>query len=190
MSDNLFVRGSRVLGQAVGAFTKAREELLKKPGFVEGLAKSSEWSGGNLEDTDYAHRRAARNSWYYTGVNMRALDLVSSKYNIFLNPSGIEGEGEIVPGHPFLKVMRNPNPYMSEGLLWQYTHWWSDLKGESFWFVSPISGGGGLEEIWPLPAGNVDMEFTDDFKDIKRYVLKVGDRWYYIRGVYDLLLYR
>lgn len=176
---DVVVGGARTLGTALGTFTKAREQALRNPSFVSGLADTSRWKGGVMSNQEQAQMRAARNSWIYTGINFKSLDLSASKADVFFNPGGIEGEGEAAPNHPFMTMMRRPNPYMGRGLLWQYTHWWMDLSGNAYWFIAP--GEGGLPgEIWPLPANNVDIEFTDDGKKIKRFVLKVAGLWFYL----------
>lgn len=176
--NDLIVNAASTIGSAAGAYQKAKDSMLKKPEFVQGLSSASQWSGGSLQNTEQAQLRAARNSWYYTGVNLKALDLSSSKIDIYNNPSGLEDEGEKAEGHPFLKVLRRPNPYMGKSLLMQYTEWWMDLQGEAFWFIEP-DGSNGIKGIWPLPSNTMDIEFTPDGKNIERYVIKL-QRWYYV----------
>lgn len=179
--SNIVVGTAKTLGMAQGAFLKAREQMLRKPDFIASLSQSSSWNGGNLGNQEQAQMRAARNTWFYTGVNKKAMDLGMSKLDVYFNPSGLEEDGKKAEGHPFLKILRRPNPYMGKSLLFQYTSWWMDLQGEAFWFIEPGMNNGvsGIKGIYPLPSNAMDIEFTDDGKSIKRYVLKL-DRWYYI----------
>lgn len=179
--SNIVVGTAKTLGMAQGAFLKAREQMLRKPDFIASLSQSSSWNGGNLGNQEQAQMRAARNTWFYTGVNKKAMDLGMSKLDIYFNPSGLEEDGKKAEGHPFLKILRRPNPYMGKSLFLQYTSWWMDLQGEAFWFIEPgiNNGVGGIKGLWPLPSNAMDLEFADDGKSIKRYILKL-DRWYYI----------
>lgn len=174
---------AKLIGSASGAFIKARETMLKKPDFVAGLSQQSQWTGGSLINLEQSQMRAARNSWVYVGINKKALDLAAAKLDIYLNASGLEDEGEKAEGHPFLKVLRRPNPYMGKALLMQYTQWWLDLQGEAFWFIEPETAGKGVKGIWPLPSNSMDIEFTEDGKHIKCYILKL-QQWYRIDPKY------
>lgn len=182
LSDTV-VNIAKIIGSASGAFIKARETMLKKPDFVAGLSQQSQWTGGSLINLEQSQMRAARNSWVYVGINKKALDLAASKLDIYLNASGLEDEGEKAEGHPFLKTLRRPNPYMGKALLMQYTQWWLDLQGEAFWFIEPETAGKGIKGIWPLPSNSMDIEFTEDGKHIKSYILKL-QQWYRIDPKY------
>lgn len=181
MADRIAKIASTV-GRAYGSFIKARDEMLRKPQFVADYIQQTAWQGGMFDNTDQATMRAIRNSWVYSDIQMKALDIAMSKIDIYSNPTGLNGEGKQAPGHDFLKVLRRPNPYMGQGLLWQYTHWWMDLRGKSFWFLAP-GVGGNIAEIWPLPANKMAMEPTDDNKGIKRWILKLH-RWWYLDPKY------
>ena len=181
MADRITKIASTV-GRAYGSFIKARDEMLRKPQFVADYIQQTAWQGGMFDNTDQATMRAIRNSWVYSDIQMKALDLAMSKINIYNNPAGLDGEGEQAPGHDFLKVLRRPNPYMGSGLMWQYTHWWMDLRGKAFWFLAP-GVNREIAEIWPIPANRMAMEPTDDNKGIKRWILKLS-RWWYLDPKY------
>ena len=180
--QDAIVSASRTLGMANGAFIKAKEQMLRRPDFVAGMAQESQWNGGQLGlNTEAAQRRAARNSWFYAGVNKKALDLSGSKLDIYNNPSGLEDDGVKAEAHPFYNTLRRPNPYMGKSLLMQYTQWWMDLSGEAFWFMNPEPGG--IKELWAIPSNKMDMEFTPDGKKLKCYIAKLH-QWYRIDPAY------
>lgn len=185
IDNNLLVRGAELLGTAINRFRKARDSgLTTKPTFVTGLAQESEGQATQFEH-EAAQRRAVQNSWFFAGVQTKSLDLSQAKMDVYLNPSGLQGEGEPAVGHPFLNLLRRPNPYMSFALLIQYLSWWLDLSGEGFIFLEP--GNGGLKGLWPLPSNKMDIEFTADKKDIKSYILKLT-QWYYINPKYIIFI--
>jgi HK97 family phage portal protein len=181
--SDIVVNSASVVGRAVGAFQKARDEMLRKPSFITGLAAESGWPGGNLVNVEAAQMRAARNSWLYTAINKKALDLSSAKLNIYNNPDGLEDSGNKAEGHPFYNVWRRPNPYMGRSMLLQYTEWWMDLQGEAFWFMEPEMSGVGIKGFWPIPSNKVDIEFTENGREIKRYIAKL-QQWYYLDPAY------
>ncbi len=187
MADNFLVRGANLLGQVAGSFIKARDGIAlskgKSPNFVAGLTQASgDWNGGRLSDTDAAQRRAVRNSWFFTGVNIKALDLAASKLDLFVNTGMEEDGGEKAIGHPFYSLLKRPNKYMGASMMMQYTEWWLELQGEAFWFLEPGKSGG-LNGLWALPSNSMDIEFTEDNKDIKSFVLKLSN-WYYLDPKY------
>src|SRR5690606_7283522 len=110
--NNFIVNIAETLGSAIAAYNKAKVQYTKKNDFVAGLADQTQWGGGSLANLESAQMRAVRNSWFFTGINTKALDLGSAKFGLFYNPSGIEDDGVPAEGHPFMKVIRRPNPYM------------------------------------------------------------------------------
>ena len=172
------------MGAAVGSFTKARNNILaKSPEFHQEMVETAIWDGGDfLRNKDAAQRRAIQNGWLFKSINEIAKNVSTGEMDIFWNPSGVESEGEVLPNHPFTKVLRRPNQYMGRGMLWQYTSWWLELDGNSFWFLQPDSGNG-ISQIWPLPANKIRIELAPDKKSIFRYTLMLN-RWFYIDPKY------
>lgn len=83
-------------------------------------------------------------------------------------------ESEEVPRHPFIDLMRRPNPYMSGRLLKAMTIMHLDLCGVAFWLKVQNS----LRrpaELWPLPAGNfVRLILNDAGTDLVGYEFVAG----------------
>lgn len=62
-------------------------------------------------------------------------------------------EEEEIKRHPFLDLMRRPNPYMTGRDLKAITFMHRDLTGKAFWLLVSNSLGRPVE-IWPLPVAN------------------------------------
>ncbi len=62
--------------------------------------------------------------------------------------------------HPFLQVLRNPNPYLSERQYLKLTSYWLTQTGEAFWLIV-TDGTGRARELWPLAPSHVEKVSSD-----------------------------
>ncbi len=165
------------LGNTVGQFLKGiddgrrhpEEGEIHRPKMITAAADKARWSGGDLGMAEYATRRAMLNSWVYTAVMRKAMDVSAGQAGVFHNPSGVEGEGTQIPNHELMRILKKPNPVMGKQYLWQYTHQWLDLNGNSYWFLLPDETNRWLLEIWPLPAASVTPWPGNDPNDFIEY---------------------
>jgi len=151
--SNFFER----LGGAAGSIVKGYQlaSRIKRPSMLTAAADYSRWNGGDIGMQDAATKRAMINSWVYTAIQRKSMDVSAGKLSIVHNPEGLDTTGTPIHSHQLLKILRRPNPVISRSFLWLYTHMWLDLKGESYWFLLPDESGRWLQEIWPLPANEV-----------------------------------
>ena len=70
-------------------------------------------------------------------------------------------EDEELKRHPFLELMKEPNPYMTGRELKAMTFMHRDLTGKAFWLMV-FNGLGRPAEIWPLPVGNFSRFVFND----------------------------
>lgn len=143
------------IGTAVKSFQRASGGEYHRPEFLSSVAQEKRWDGGVFTQQDVAARRAIQNAWIYMSINRKAMEVSAGKVEVWYNPAGLEDTGKELPGHPFLKLMRRPNPYMGQAFFWQFTQWWLDLLGNAYWFIS-LDDNGKLVELWPMPANAVD----------------------------------
>lgn len=171
-------RFSTSVGHAIGAFLKgvAEGRDSKRPEMLVAGATSKRWHGGDLAQQEYAARRALANSWVYTAISRKSMDIAGAAMDaaIFHNPKHEVDGGIAIPDHSLLKILRKPNHVMGGNFLWQFTHQWLDLNGNAYWFLLPDETGRWLKEIWPLPATDVDpfpSEDPDKFLDYYAYTV-------------------
>ncbi len=117
--------------------------------------------------TDEARQRQAEqlakySVWIQSDINLIGNALSSVELRV-LNES--DTGNTPINNHPYEKIMRRPNPYMSSSFLKKYTSNWYQLRGEAYWMLVPNSLGE-LAEIWPLPANR--MTPVADGKDYIR----------------------
>ncbi len=81
-------------------------------------------------------------------------------------------EGVEDPSHPTRRLMRRPNPFLSEAQLWELTSTHYDLVGNAFWHKAR-SASGQVVELWPLRPDRVKIVSHPD-KYIVGYLYSVG----------------
>lgn len=178
---NMLSRIASTLGEAYREFRQASgmqtPGQAKRPQFLSGMAEQEKWKGGEMGAKDAAYKRSLMNSWVYTAINFKASEMASGRLYIVQNQSGLEEDAVPVTQHPFLQVLKRPNPLMGRGYLWRYTHWWLDLSGNSYWFLAPDEDGN-LAEIWPMPANLVNPFPGDQNRMVDYYEYQVnGQIW-------------
>lgn len=159
--SNLFERAAFGLGKALQSFRNGAGLTVdtspaRRPEFLTATAEAAKWKGGAFNgDREAAQRRALQNSWVFTAINEKAMEISKGRLHVYRD-NGLDDDAQQIAGHPFERVMRHPNPLMGRALMWQFTHWWQDLDGNSYWFLAPDAENE-LAEIWPLPANMVNV---------------------------------
>jgi HK97 family phage portal protein len=174
------------LGSAVKAFQVAlngERRPVRRPAFLNTVAESEKWKGGDLGAKDAAYKRAVQNSWIYTSIDYKARELSAGRMYVSRNESGTEDGGVIVPNHPLTRILRKPNSLMGRGYLWRYTQWWLDLSGNAYWFLAPDEDDC-LAEVWPIPANAVNPVPGDKERLVDYYEYTVNGRVFPIPAEY------
>ena len=174
------------IGSAVRSFQIAAQGSQTKahrPMFLNSVADSEKWKGGDLGQKDAAYKRAMQNSWIYTALHFKSNELAAGRLSIVRNETGLEGDAVPVKNHPFTRILRRPNQLMGRGLLWQYSQWWLDLSGNAYWFLAPDEDNN-LAEIWPLPANAVNPFPGDKERLVDYYEYTVNGRLWKIPAEY------
>ena len=81
-------------------------------------------------------------------ANLNAQSVSNTSYGLY---RGDDNEAPEVTSHPFLEVLKRPNPYMDSKLLWRHTQLSLELCGRAYWKLVP----GVLTpvvEVYPLQA--------------------------------------
>jgi HK97 family phage portal protein len=83
---------------------------------------------------------------------------------------------EVPRSHPLVKLMRNPNPDMTRWMLWYLSMAYTDLIGNSYWYVAENKMGLPAA-LWPVPSDIVKIIPGEPKKKqsmIKEYELDWG----------------
>jgi HK97 family phage portal protein len=143
-------------------------------------AEQHKWSGGDIGAREAAQKRALQNSWVFTAIDKKALAITDGRLHVYW----LRAEGDdMIVNHALERLLRRPNPYMGRSYLMQYTHWWQELDGNSYWFLAPDSQGN-LAEIWPMPAGWVRAKPGDKERFVDYYEYQANGRLFQIPAEY------
>ncbi|MHB0922638.1 MAG: phage portal protein [Bellilinea sp.] len=146
------------MGKTLRAFRSGMADDTRaiRPGFLGATAEAGKWKGGSFNpDRIAAQQRAIQNSWVFTAINEKAMEVSKGRLSVYQD-DGVTDDGEPIAGHQLTRILRKPNPLMGRALFWQFTHWWMDLDGNAYWFLAPDAVGE-LAEIWPLPSNAVTV---------------------------------
>lgn len=177
------------VGGAVRAYELARNGgeahgPARRPAFLTSQAQEGRWKGGTYNpDKSDAAARSLQNSWIYMMINRKAMEKSAARLYVVDNPEGLDDTGTVVKGHPFLGILRNPNPWMNYAFMSQYLDWWLDLMGECYVFLAPDEDGN-LAELWPLPSNAVNPVPGDAQRFIDYYEYTANGITYRIPAEY------
>lgn len=129
----------------------------------ETVTKWDDWSDEQIE------RLAVTSGWIYSDINITASTLAPLEFGVFEKTSD-EGLQEVVL-HDFEVLFEWPNEFMDQAWLMEYSVWWYQLRGESYWWLVPDRSGQ-LAEIWPIPASRM-QPVPDPKTYIKGYAYKM-----------------
>ena len=185
-SQSFLERAAYELGKTLRAFrtgASGDDPRGLRPSFLGATAEAGKWKGGQFSGArEEAQRRAIQNSWVYTAINEKAIEISKGRLRVGWVDTVTE-EAEIIQGHHFERVLRNPNPIMGRALLWQFTHWWMDLDGNSYWFIAPDEDG--LPgELWPLPSNAVRVWPGDQDRIVDYFEYQANGAMYKIPAEY------
>lgn len=173
----LLDRTLATLGRGLGTFTseyaKATRGLSERPAFLDAVARSEQWKGGQNWSDPAAQMRAMTNSWLYLAVDMIAREVGAAAFQV-TRQTRVDDEVEQIVNHPLEQLMRRPNAYMGGAFFWQYSTAWYLLDGNFYWFIATDEAGD-VAELWPLPANQVQVwpgDTADRFIDHYKYFVQ------------------
>lgn len=164
----------RILQYIVDGWTHAvpsrpnKARLGKKPyiSMLETMGKYGRVAGEDPK-TNEQYRLAMTSAWVSSDISLIGSRLASENARPNVYQDNEDGDPEIVKKHPYLKLLRRPNPLMSGSFLYRYTSGWYHLRGNAFWFLAtPAPGRGQISEIWPLPANHI-VPLPDSYREGK-----------------------
>src|SRR5438552_7037969 len=89
-------------------------------------------------------------SWVYAAVNAIAQDVARQKPFLFRNTGQADHEQVLLPQtHPLVRLLENPNPWMTPWELWYLTAVYLELTGNCYWYAAPQKRG---TVKWPTPG--------------------------------------
>jgi HK97 family phage portal protein len=101
---------------------------------------------------DHVEQLRNYQSWVYAAVNAIAQEVARQKPYLYLNSGQAEHEQTPLPHtHPLVRLLENPNPWMTPWELWYLTVLYLELTGNCYWYVAPL-GGGLPGELWIVPT--------------------------------------
>ena len=180
--DKTLATLGRGLGTFAGEYSKARQGLTERPAFLDAWARSEQWKGGQNWSDPAAQMRAMTNSWLFLAVDMIAREVGAAPFQV-TRQAGTDDEAEQIVNHPLERLMRRPNAYMGGAFFWQYCTAWYLLDGNFYWFVAQDETGD-VAELWPLPAGQVQVWPGDGERFVDHYKYFVQDVEYDLPAEY------
>lgn len=118
---------------------------------------------------DQWERMAITCAWVYSDVNLIAKSCSQTSFQVYE-----QTQEDLTPvvAHEFETLMQMPNPHWSRSLMWEYTVWWLELRGEAYWW-KVLDNAGDIAQIWPLPANKMEP-IPDRTKYISGFIYKPG----------------
>src|SRR5215211_635876 len=78
-------------------------------------------------------------SWVYAAVNAIAQEVARQRPFAFVNTGQAEHEQTPLPhAHPLVRLLDNPNPWMTPWELWYLTVLYLELTGNCYWYAAPM----------------------------------------------------
>lgn len=104
-------------------------------------------------DDSIDEQTAIKSSWVYSNVD--TIGKLTSESDLTVSTQAGDGNYNLEPSHPFVRLFERPNPHMSKSYLLRYTSMWLQLRGAAAWLLVP-SRGSELAEIWPIPTDRIE----------------------------------
>lgn len=163
------------LGSAVGTFQRAMSlaRIGRKPGFFSGVVEEARYDRGTGYE-EAAQKRAIVCSHVFSAISLIAREVSAAQFQV-VEYEGVDSKPIQIPNHPIEALLRVPNPHMGGVFLWEYTTWWLQLDGNAYWFLG-TDALGRLQEIWPLPASDIEIVPGDETQLIEAYEYTVQGR--------------
>lgn len=106
---------------------------------------------------DHVEQLRNYQSWVYAAVNGIAQEVARQRPFVFVNTGQAAHEQNPLPHtHPLIRLLDNPNPWMTPWELWYLTILYLELTGNCYWYAAPLRVGGNRigtpGELWIIPT--------------------------------------
>ena len=110
-------------------------------------------------------------SWVYAAVNAIAQEVARQKPYMYLNTGQADHEQTPLPqSHPLVRLVENPNPWMTPWELWYLTVLYLELTGNCYWYAA-AGANGQPAELWIVPTPWV-RALPDPVRFVKGYEVR------------------
>ena len=117
---------------------------------------------------DHVEQLRNYQSWVYAAVNAIAQEVARQRPFLFLNTGQADHEQTPLPhAHPLVRLLDNPNPWMTPWELWYLTVLYLELTGNCYWYTA-TSAAGRPAELWIVPTPWVRV-LPDPLRFVKGY---------------------
>ena len=96
-------------------------------------------------------------SWVYAAVNSISQEVARQRPFLFINTGQAEHEQTpLAHTHPLVRLLENPNPWMTPWELWYLTIVYLELTGNCYWYLAPYQSSSMRSdlpgELWIVPT--------------------------------------
>lgn len=96
-------------------------------------------------------------SWVYAAVNAIAQEVARHKPLVYHDTGPAEHDQESLPTtHPLVRLLTDPNPWLTPWELWYLTIVYLELTGNCYWYAAPLAVGDTRlsqpGELWIIPS--------------------------------------
>ena len=114
-------------------YHKARSRLVL-PAFLSDEAEGALRPFGATWGDDQLRRLAMSSAWVYSDINLIAREISQAEMHVCRRK---DQAYEDLGDHPFERLLRQPNPFMSRSFLVSWTVGWVLLDGAAYWYMAP-----------------------------------------------------
>jgi HK97 family phage portal protein len=106
---------------------------------------------------DHVEQLRNYQSWVYAAVNAIAQEVAMQQPYLYVNAGQAEHEQTPLPhGHPLVRLLDDPNPWMTPWELWYLTIVYLELTGNCYWYAPQLHVGSTRlavpGELWIVPT--------------------------------------
>jgi HK97 family phage portal protein len=134
------------------------------------LSASAEQDKFNLPDPSRITAQAdlfQKLSWVHLAVSLVATTCAAVDFTI-------KKDQDDVPDHPFLELLRHPNPMQSRLEFLESTFAFRALTGNAYWWLNKSSEAAAPDELWIIPPNQIEP-VPDGKLYLKGYLYDPGD---------------
>lgn len=117
---------------------------------------------------------------YYKGIVFSAIDAIASNVSavpFYLYESNSnEDKNKINNAHPAIKILKNPNPFLTEKMLFYVTSAHIDVYGSAYWYINKAIDKKTISEIWTLDPARMSIVLNKEGYGIDSYKYTSGDK--------------
>jgi HK97 family phage portal protein len=106
-----------------------------------------------MEQADSVNYPYKESLWVYASIKCIAENIGRLPFRLL---SGDEADANVLTSGPLYDVFLNPNPFMTQELLFQATMIYLGLRGECHWYLDRENPSAVPKEIWPLDSARME----------------------------------